>query len=147
MRPRKRYHLALATLASALLILGTDLHRRADRARWRDLDARLKVLEQAPSGVAGVYQLPQIKPSDPPKVGEADTPKPTLERKPRFLGWGRCAGRIYTDVRFADGSEFRYYCRTNNPAELSWMVRSIAADASEHRYTPSENLSAFDGDD
>lgn len=134
MKPKARYRVLLASSAVVLLIIGTEAHRRAFRASLRVLEARVEALEQAPPREGWGESSPQLKPVPATVDGEAVPSKPSLERRPRFLGWGRCAGRVYTDVEFPDGETRRYYCRTNAPrSEVAWFVSSIVQDARVHR--------------
>lgn len=140
MRPKLRYNLLLLSCAGALLLTGTELHRRAFNARLRALDRRLDAVEDA---LRGWGETPPVKAVNPPGPEGSLEPEPSKPKKQhRILGMGRCAGRIYADVRFADGDVRRYYCRTNAPrAEVEWWLDSMRLDGLEH----AENAIAPEG--
>lgn len=135
--PRTRLNAALTACAAFLLLVGTVSHRHAQRRLVRALDARIASLEASVNTLGGLGDnIPPDKALEPAnEVGPSEPTHQSLSvLPPRVLGSGRCAGRVYSDIRLSDGEVRRYYLRTNaTPAEVSAWVRTIADDARDAR--------------
>lgn len=142
LRPRFRFSASLAASAAFLLLLGTETHRRAFRARERALQATLDALAERVADLEsrGLGALPPDEAVNTPGCDAVGGTHQSPTPQHRVLGQGRCAGWRYVDVRFADGEARRYYMRTNAPPfEARAVLDGIIADGREHVYTAPQN--------
>lgn len=142
LRPRFRFSASLAASAALLLLLGTETHRRAFRARERALQGSLDALVERVDALEsrGLGALPPDKAVYTPGRDVEDGTHQSPIRRHRVLGQGRCAGWLYVDVRFADGECRRYYMRTNAPPfEARAVFDGIISDGREHEYIAPQN--------
>lgn len=136
MKPRKRYFATLVTGLSLLAVLGGSLHYAAGRIQRRRLEDRLDQLESdlasmqkrsaenAPSAVSSAGE-------NPPRPSGGVDERPVC--RPRVLGRGRSRNWLYLDVRYPDGTTYRYYVRQNpSRYEVKQFVATLSADSYEH---------------